>query len=188
MVVYLWAENEKLSEAIFDIGPCYGKKETTMTIRFKGDAFTANVQISVAKSSEGSSIGVDVAKMMREDNTHKSVLDGSSIGNQLHSIGSTSYHHHDHVSKRSPRRSGNEIDSYSHKRSKSNYGGDRPSSYHESIHSSSVTIGHGNSSHHDHADSERYRRELHEMKELNSEKSLIISKLKRELEHKDSTI
>jgi hypothetical protein len=167
MVLYLWAENEKLSEAIFDIGPCYGKKETTMTIRFKGDAFTANVQISVARSSEGSSIGVDVAKMMREDNTHKSVHDSSTIGSQLHSIGSTSYSHHDHVSKRS----------------KSNYGQDRSS---VNISSSSYTV--GSSHHNDHAESERNRREMHEIKELNAEKTIIITKLKRELEHKDETI
>jgi hypothetical protein len=39
-----------------------------------------------------------------------------------------------------------------------------------------------------HADVERYRRELHEVKELNSEKNIIIAKLKREIEHKDGKI
>jgi hypothetical protein len=163
-----------------------------MIIRFKGDAFTLNLQVSVAKSSEGHTIGVDVAKMLREDNANKSIIDSSTIGGQLHNIGS---HHHaskyDHVERKSPRKSPrNNFDSYSYSRSKSSYGGDRPGSSSVSINSSSVTIDRHSDRHHvaDHADSERYRRELHEMKDLNSEKSIIISKLKLELKHRDDTI
>jgi hypothetical protein len=114
------------------------------------------MKVSVAKSNEGHKIGVDVAKMIREDEAHKSVIDRDNIGGQLASLGSTSY-----------------------KRSSSQYGGDRHSSGSVTISSTSVSV---------HADVERHRREAHEMKELNAEKSIIIAKLKRELEHKDETI
>jgi hypothetical protein len=76
----LWGDNEKISEGIFDISPIYGQKEQTIVVRFKGDAFQCHMKVSVAKSSEGHKIGVDVAKMIREDEAHKSIIDSSTIG------------------------------------------------------------------------------------------------------------